>query len=696
MAHDGTQYLNEAARRVQQMQHAASGGMSPEALKAVLENGSGLMGQVAEHGGKMLDADSLMKVAGQHATGDMKKILHHAGNISENGIDLQGLANIAASGDIPMNEDTRKFFEAFAHNGNKPVDMSEAAKLPGMIVNKDTGTVSLLGVVDLPPQAVQGLVAGYTMFLHVINGHVWDKSYKGGRAVGAMLEKMPALAKLGATPESVAALAAYAAVFGTTHWMDVNTFMSERRTYQHDAVKLAGQMGPLLDDYKGGHSVAKLFAIKPEDNEMIFNERRRLNVKHNAQVAKNTIQILERLPMFVASVKSGLGRSEAVDAKAHADAAKATLAGASSDLEQRMSTEWKRIDALELPDQAKHRMFDAKFGLADSEAKLHTAAEHPTDMAAQITAYASTLGTFIIRGLSDGFYKKSTKNVQPISAFEMVVALKKQLDDDPKQARFSLPDGMRIEGARGSGATELPLAEYVQQIFQQHEKDSAGNEAHIPPRLTERLKEVSGQIAEALGNGQMDGLALVKLVGERKIVKSGGKSIAEREVVTHELDKQKAHMRHVEWVDAREYFADSSFSKEQLTEAWSAMAEEEKDLFVGMVPTQVLEAAGVKGEDIKERRQRREERFHEDLTHVVKGLVAMGDDTLKQLNATKPEIDLFHKAAQATSRHGAEAINQFLPSAGNSANLADPLTEILVHHAQHGGKISDIVSRGIE
>ena len=101
-------------------------------------------------------------------------------------------------------------------------------------------------------------------------------------------------------------------------------------------------------------------------------------------------------------------------------------------------------------------------------------------------------------------------------------------------------------------------------------------------------------------------------------------------------------------------------------------------------------------EDIKRRRHLREKQFDEDMTKVLKGAIALGDKMLKDHNITDKEIALLHEAHQITEDQGPKGIFQVLPGAGRHTNVAQPLVELVVSHAQHGGKLSELIQKGAE
>lgn len=691
--------LSDTAKRIAALK---GGGVDHTNIEDKAKAAEALVNDITQNGSKMLDGNALLKVAGAHASDDTKAMLGHANTLSSDGLNVGSITKILASGDTPIGrnghvQEFAKLYQGVLEGKENP-DVKKVEQVPGMVVNKETGHVNLFGIeaLEVPAQVANMIAVGYSVALPFVNGWLFDKGYKAGKATGHALN-LDALGK-----HRIGQAAAYGAIFGATFWPDINMFVRNETDFRKGSKALASDLAPVLDDLKGGHSVANLFAVHQDENEMVFNERRRMGAINNAQRLEGFAQAVGRSVTFIVGAIEGKQKIAGLENKAKQDAQTEKLAQSPIDAtrarDQQLRERAKQIreDLGEFvkPEEALKRAeaeLDAKAGIKNADKA--DATKPLGDKFTNMMYMGAALANIAAQGVGSSLLGNTMKHVQPISAFDMIKALKSQLDDNPKQAKFSLPKGMKIEGAKGSAADEISLADYIVQIFQQHEKDCYGNDGKVPARLHERLHEVAQKIAQTLADGDVDGMALVKLVGERKILRKGSKTIASDDAVNHELEKAKARMRHVDWVDEREYFADASFSKEQLKSAWKAMADDEKDFFVSLVPSQVMESVGVKSEEIKLRRDRREQIFKEDVSAMLQGAIQLGDEKLGQLSLQKDEISLLKSAAEKSTQGDDRSLDAMLPGAGHDKTINTPLTELLVHHLNYGGKLSDLVQR---
>jgi|GEM_PF-4618550 len=634
--------------------------------------------------------DALRQAALDHGGEHAKKLLaatDQARALANGNLDLKQLANTAET--MGVDGKTKEFLQHLSNNA----DPSKAGEIPGMVYDKESGTVKLFGIsgLEVPAQMAAFAATGYSLFLNVANGWVWDKGYKLGQhylGEGFNLDQ--------AMRHRAGVGLAYAGIATMTHWPDISQFIQSEQKYRDDYTQLARQIAPLLDEMKGGHGAAALMSVKQEENEVIYNERRRMHSLNGAERIKHFVQAAGRAVQFVVSAIEGHDRlgAHGFSASVVAKAAKDGKDGLDKYLDEYRSAydqiKSKVGDAMtkeSIEDLVRQRMGQAP--------KSKDGQGHISDAASKFMNGGSVAATFAAQTLGNAMYSQKMASIQPVSAFDMILELKKQLDDDPKLERYSLPKGMHLDVQKGADANSLPLRDYIVQIFQQHERDCDPNNK-IGKRLTEKLERVADDIAKALSSGELDGMALIKLVGERKIVKHGGKSICTDDALTKELEHLKAKMRHVAFVDEKEYFNDANFSRKQLKDAWDAMKDDERNVFMNFVPLEVLEAAGIHGGDLKARRDAAMKRLHEDYSKAISAVLELGEDKLQMLDATPSEIATLRKADEAMKEDGADAIRDYLPGPGNkNATVDRPLVNLLVHHIQHGGKLAELLQRGV-
>jgi hypothetical protein len=675
----------KTARKVRSFVDATKrDGNSVKRFDNLVEQGNEALDEVVSADG--LDSRSALKIAREQTKGKAQRVLTHVEKIADDGVGLGSIAAIAASDDIPMNENLRTVFKAYDSQvkGGK-ADLDKIASVPGMIVNKETGDVNLFGLefLPVPVQYASMLSVGYTLGVSMVNRWVFNKAFKGGNALTTAIGANHYI-----DPQKAGKIAGYGSIALTTHWPDFNIFWQSRRNHQQKVEGVTTQLAPILEQLKGSHSAGAFYGVKKDENEVIYNERQRLNNKHNAEIYRNAVQALGRSAVFVASAMDGKQSIEGLTPEVVNAAALKTL---DKEKYSQIASKTKELQELGLSRKEAFESARTEVMGAPKEAPKDTGVNTASDF----RNYAAVLVTLAAQAVGNAVFGKRVGKLQPVSAYDMIATLRKHLDEDPKQSAFPLPQGMRVEGAKGSAADELKLEDYIVQIFQQHERDCGGDDARIPSRLESKVQDAAKIIATELREGRLDGMALVNLVGERKLVRNSGKTVADEGIVHREVDRLRALLRHTEWVDPDKYIADASFSKQELKNAWKGMDDKEKNIFVSLVPTQVLESAGIKPDDVRQRRQMREKEFDKDVIKVLKGAIALGDDQLKKHSITPEEIELFHEAAGAVKEKGEEGILTVMPGAGRHKNVGPPLTELVVRHMQYGGKLGDLVQQGM-
>lgn len=683
----GSQELDTASRI------AALNPVDDAASKQAMQNLFGQHAAIVSDPSKMLDANALKKLAGDHASPEMLKAMQTAQQLqSMNGsVDLGQLAQIA--GDLPLDEKTRGLINAFGNN----LDSSHVGDVPGLVVDKDKGTVKIFGIdgLEVPQQAASVIATMYTMGISLVNGFVWDKGYKSGQAMGHAFN-LDAMSR-----HRMGQAVAFAGIFGTTHWPDINTFIQSEQQYTEGAKHLSQRFAPILDEMKGGHSIASLFSVRRDENEVIYNERGRMQKLNNAERFKHVVQAAGRFTAFIASGIEGQHKIDGLGDAAKAVAQQEEFASKGAQ-EMKDAIRERNQRVKEIADvmlEGGYLSKEEAFKRAEAQLGQNPEAK-PTDKKgseatrSSIMHYGAALATLIAQGVGNNVFGAKTNNIQAVSAFDMIWTLKKQLDDDPKMQSFALPKGMRIEGTKGKHSTELPLSDYIVQIFKQHERD-CDPDSDIGKRLNDKLRGASDMIATALRNGELDGMALIALVGERKIVKEEGKSIANEDTIRHELEYLKAKLRRVSFVDDREYFNDASFNREQLKDAWQAMSAEERQIFSGIVPGQILEAAGITGKEVKLAQDNNSDALLQHVGELVSGLIKLEPDDLNRLIETHSEVNLLKKAGHEMQRHGEESLDKLMsgPGRNDQMTLDRTLANAVVHHVLHGGRVKELMTQ---
>ena len=659
--------------------------------------------------GKSLDRDAMFNVAMKHTNGDTQEALKHMQGLMKGNVDAQGLMGMAAK---HMGDQAGPLGEIFKQVGGDNLgkyDTDKIASVPGMVVDKETGDVKLLGILPVPQQYARLAAAGYTAALTQINGEAGKWAFDKGFDFEKSLAK-------GTLPGWAQGRIGWAAALGTmgliSFWPDVNSMIKLERDGTKETAKLANQLAPVLQQMKGKGGVAALYSVSQGENEVIYNARRKLNKELYGERMRTVIQSCGRLGTFGISF-FGQVAGHAKNKLSGGGAAVAGAAGAELSIEDRAMNEAEAsisqvAERLKIaPDSERYQEMLTKAYDKKLEA-LHTAAGVKPD--APDASYkflgmeipkkaANMLGATALQQYADqwadSYYTRYTKDIPKVSALDMILTLRQQIDKHSGQDRFKLPDGMRIEGGKGYDAQHLPLADYIVQIFEQHERDCNGADGDIPDRLNEDLLKASTSIAKELKAGHLDALALIRLVGERKIVREGGRKIVSMEDVAKQIDDMKMTMRHVEWVDPKKYAADANFELKDVQASWKAAAEDEKQMLVALIPDQVLNAAGVPMDEVSKFKAHNVNEYNGILSGLTQALSGKGAEFLqKDGGLTHQEAEQILELGQQIKTQGAGAVESALPGHGNKQDITRPLANaVMAISAKHDGMLAALLGR---
>lgn len=234
------------------------------------------------------------------------------------------------------------------------------------------------------------------------------------------------------------------------------------------------------------------------------------------------------------------------------------------------------------------------------------------------------------------------------SAFDMI----KEVADQAHSG-----DG-RVDYVYNARAEESqPLAEYIVEIFKQHQQDMGGSPINERFRFMPELEEAAKRIATEIEDNMLDPMALVSLVGNRKVLDD------KMRVATPEmLDKQMSEMWRViersQDVDSKEFIAETAFAtKEDFKEILGGLPESEKPFFASLFPDAVLkEMGGLKQDEIDQLKEASADQFVGQMTQAIETLGTMGEKELQRFGLTAKEGALMRELSDAIDDMGAEAV----------------------------------------
>ena len=503
-------------------------------------------------------------------------------------------------------------------------------------------TKKFLGLVTLDVGLVDMLDGVYNLGSNYISEVLRTKSFD----IAKKLAPRVGLGGRANTVGTVAAIGTTVAVKTAGYFAPIYEGVS---TQLKEQKALARELGPVLDDIKGGHSVASLYGVSIKDNEVVYAHRKRLNRISNTTHLSNAINL-------------GLnsGASLAFDLKGFG-----TMWG------QRDSMTAKGIRSIMTPKPA----------AADSE-EAH--------VASQDSLGAVKLGILGILPQAAGRLSRTKqhnlmKELQPYSAYQMIKELGEQISGNPDARAFAEPASFQTPHGHRK---EYALEEYVMRIFIQHHKDMAdisSNHTEIRNALREDLAAVARPIADAIRKGDISAMSLIRMVGEGAIIKKNGRSIAGVDVVKalikREAPKQAAYAND----DPAEYYKYAPFNRSQLKSVLKKLDGEERLALVSMFSDNILMDAGLSKKDVQGYRESAAKTADRMRAELVVGLNA--EDKLKTEVLAESEAQRVAEASDALLADGVGAMKTLKTSPTNENGIERLLANAVVNKPEYLGKM---------
>lgn len=459
-----------------------------------------------------------------------------------------------------------------------------------------------LGIISMPAAAgavlkpAVNLVSGYASeFVQHNSGRLID-AFGHNAGLRTPQHKIIAKQTLGLVSGASTLLATEAGAM----WKGLNTY---KRKLQ-DAAK---DIAPVLDDIKGGHGFAQMLGVTRDQNEVVFVHRKRQGSLLSIESTNTLIASGAKAPLLITLLQNT-----------------ARDAGISFDKLDFMKR-WKPS----LPGADEHALRAPSFNSKEVA-----------------TASLSALGEMYQDSLR---VAHEQANARP-TALTMITELARALKDNPQASDFYVPGAHR----------EVPLAQYIALTFKGHQEDMTKLDAdcvHIRKSLDADLMRASQQIAHAIQEGNLSPLMLVRLVGERQVIKNNGRSIANKKDVEHAIAKLSGKVKNYAQVDEKEFF--EGFSKQDMKEALGKLEGVERQLLIASAPRQIALGLGVSEAEYDKSQEVAGSSHKDTLAHVVAGLGVQGAEKLKQAGFGDEDIAEIQEAADAIARDGARALGKF-------------------------------------
>ncbi len=233
----------------------------------------------------------------------------------------------------------------------------------------------------------------------------------------------------------------------------------------------------------------------------------------------------------------------------------------------------------------------------------------------------------------------------------------------------------------------LSFAAYIRNIFNTHQENMG--EPRIGKRFDEKLDYACKEIAKAITEGRMHPMALVSLVGERKIVKDMGKHIASRDEVAAAIEEQITLLPAKFSVDAEEYLTEAAVTEQDLKHSVEALQGQDRAFLVSLLPEEVAKKIGVKEEEIRQAHQIAKDDFAQNLAKAVLDIATLSDAQLQEAKFSAKEIKLIREVAPKAEQGDMLAV---MEKVGKKGAFKDTLDTTIVNAMglgleQHPGEL---------
>lgn len=271
-----------------------------------------------------------------------------------------------------------------------------------------------------------------------------------------------------------------------------------------------------------------------------------------------------------------------------------------------------------------------------------------------------TLNQFVVPGgaalaefLRGYFIEKEKKDSTKATALEMIRNLSDTVIND-KEA---------------TGVDGVPFEAFVRKIFETHQENM--HQPKIGKRFDEKMDYACKEIASAITEGKLHPMALVNLVGERKIVKDKGKHIAPREEIKQAIAEQIKLMPAKFAVDPEEYLAEAAVGEHELKLALKDLKENDRAFFISLLPEEVAKKLGLSEAEIKAAHETAKQGFAENLSKAVLDLATLSDEQLKASKLSDEQIAVIRDVAPKAKEGKQEEVLEAVGKKGEFKNTLD-------------------------
>lgn len=494
----------------------------------------------------------------------------------------------------------------------------------------------------------------------------------------------------------------------------ISTLVGTNMQFVGDRKKLFNEIQPIAEGNK----------VEAAKNEVVRTAYKRLNtewsdgmkklVSDALPLAPQVIQGLERQKLMAQKRAEMMSSKDNIISKIENEADRITRA-AQEHLERHNLIEDKIREARDayikrrshgeniLDEKALGKEFD-KFiapGVRDSMNKDGQQRDSSSDKQASydnstllqaLTVAGSGVGEIIADQMDATIAKRGDR----VIAWDMIQHLKDSVDsqcirqnsrDKDCNEKFTPknPDRIYITGMGKHANETLSLKDFIVEIFQQNERDNG--RVSLGDSLVGELSPAVDIIAEHIADGTISAGALLKLVGEHKVIIHQGNSKRfateeqVKEAISELVSQQTSKSSSFEEFVAN--YANPDLAVNTIKHNLETLTGLDRALFAHHMPEEVLRKVGVRKSDIETMRQQVGNYVDDVFAAEVVRLAQHHPDELKKLGMTDNTIDSLKELALNVVRGNDKAVDIALH--GRDRNLANSVSTAMLNEQMTAG-----------
>jgi hypothetical protein len=371
----------------------------------------------------------------------------------------------------------------------------------------------------------------------------------------------------------------------------------------------------------------------------------------------------------------------------------------------------QEIAGKKLDEKARQEIYDT-FAVGNNPkiTELTEAEKQRADNKFKMLSFAGITGSQLWKSIA-GKKREREMEASNIHVPEMVEDLRNEIASQLEgvtQDRYGraqkTADDIVITGRDGRN---LPLKEYIIEMFQQHERDREpatdwtkrdknGNITQVVDplgaALVAKLEPAAGAIAEAIASG-LDPMAMINLIGGNQVIehgKKGARTFVSVDKVCESIDELMPVLGAQEHIKLEEYLA--KFEKPEeiknlIKSNLETMKAGERQLFAALMPDDILKQLGVKHNAIKLLRKESHKDIYDFVAANVVYLSAKEDEALTKLGLAEAEIANIKSLAEKIAAGDEHALKTAVD--GHDKSVIDAVRTAGLLEQHHGSESKD-------